>query len=525
MIENRIYGLWPICFYGGEGAMKVIGVESVPRGILCLMFAAGLLSCDFSFADPDHDEGTVQVRYNDRRQVIDGFGGSNAWTGLPSGAASREVVKLLYSKTEGAGFTILRNRIPFRERLSSDENPSHDDNFLRRNADNTYEFTESGGVKTFRLNWSNWDLANTKTLIQAIKNLGDSGPENLTLMSTPWTPPNNRVTNWKLNVPDPKKPDVGGRLDPARYGDYADLLADYVNGFASNMGVALTVLSVQNEPHWEPSYESCKWTPSEIRDFLIVLGQRFARKNVGKVGIMAPEDENFREDFITPSLNNAAAKAVLTHVGLHQYEGASDPSGLAGAEKLPRVSASGKRIWQTEVSGSGPMMPPGNGIDNALYYARMIHLDMTVAETNAFLFWWLWTNGDADPAGSLITVNDGVVNPAARLFAMGQYSRFIRPLWIRIGSTTSPASGVYSSAYRAPSPSKKIAVVLINESDFPRNISVNLEGAAGFATLDAWRTSATEKLEKVSGPDLTGNSAEINLPAKSITTLYGDISG
>jgi O-glycosyl hydrolase len=490
-----------------------------------LMFVLGILSCNFSFGGDN--EGTVQIRYTDLRQTIDGFGGSNAWTGLPPGAASAQVVKLLYSKTEGAGFTILRNRIPFRERLSGDENPSYNDGFITRKADNTYQYTEANGVKTFSLNWASWDLANTKNLIQAIKALGNNGPENLTLMSTPWTPPNNRVTNWKLNVPNQNKPDVGGRLDPAHYEDYADLLADYAQGFESNMGAPLAVLSVQNEPHWEPDYESCKWTGEEIRDFLIVLGQRFTLKNAGSAstaGIMAPEDENFREEFIMPSLNSAGAKAVLTHVGLHQYEGASDGSGYAGAERLPNVSAADKRIWQTEVSGSGPMMPAGTGIDNALYYARMIHLDMTLAETNAFLFWWLWTNGGADPAGSLITVNNGVVSPAVRLFAMGQYSRFIRPGWRRIDSTASPVTGVYSSAYRHPS-SRKIAVVLINETASSLSVTIGLEGAPGFASLEAWRTSGTEKLEKVSGPDLTGGGAEVTLPAKSVTTLYGDISG
>jgi O-glycosyl hydrolase len=504
--------------------MKTAGLKNILQGILCLVFVPGILSCNFSFGE--NEGGTVQIWYDDLRQTIDGFGGSNAWTALPSStSASREVVKLLYSKTEGAGFTILRNRIPFRERLAGDENPGYNDGFITRKADNTYQYAEDGGIKTFTLNWGSWDLGNTKSLIQAIKALGSNGPESLTLMSTPWTPPNNRITNWKLNVRDKSKPDVGGRLAPERYEDYADLLADYAGGFESNMGVPLAVLSVQNEPHWEPDYESCKWTGEEIRDFLIVLGGRFALKNVGTdLGIMAPEDENFREDFITPSLNNAAAKAVLTHVGLHQYEGASDASGCAGAEKLPNVSAAGKRIWQTEVSGSGPLMPGGNGIDNALYYARMIHLDMTLAETNAFLFWWLWTNGGADPAGSLITVNNGAVNPAVRLFVMGQFSRFVRPGWRRIGSTTSPAPGVYSSAYRDPS-SGKIAVVLINETEASVNISVGLEGAPGFSSLEAWRTSAAENLEKVSGPDLTGNGAEVKLPAKSVTTLYGDISG
>jgi O-glycosyl hydrolase len=514
--------------------------------------AAGILSCNFSFTggeesgdspalwqssiQPEYlpvrksyeeNSGTVQIGYQDLRQTIDGFGGSNAWTGLPgNSAAADKVVTLLYSKTEGAGFTILRNRIPFREFHRNPDGSEYDDGFVVRNTDNSYK-TSAGeeGAKTFALNWGNFDLQNTKTLISKIKSLGSDGPETLTVMSTPWTPPNNSVTRWKPDVKDWNKPDVGGRLDPRYYEDYADLLADYVKGFESRMNAPLAVLSVQNEPHWEPDYESCRWTGEEIRDFLIVIGRRFALKGVGtSLGLMAPEDENFREDFILPSLDSAAAKAVLTHAGLHQYEGASDPTGNQGAERLPAVSAQGKRIWQTEVSGSGPFMPAGDGIDNALYYAKMIHLDMTLAETSAFLFWWLWQNGGSN-AGSLIAVNGGAVNDARRLYAMGQYSRFIRPGWRRIGATASPVSGVYSSAYRHVS-SGEIAVVLINGNDLSRTLTLKLDAAA-FGGLETWRTSATEKLAPADGPVFSPGSSRINvtLSAKSITTFYGDISG
>jgi O-glycosyl hydrolase len=534
-----------------SGEYRGKGLKNIIKTVFCLG-AAGIFSCNFSFTggggavdsqalwqssiQPEYlparktyaeNSGTVQIGYEDLRQAIDGFGGSNAWTGLPgNSAAADRVIKLLYSKTEGAGFTILRNRVPFREFHRNPDGSEYDDGFVVRNTDRSYKSsTGEDGAKTFTLNWGNFDLQNTKTLISKIKGLGSEGPETLTLMSTPWTPPNNGVTRWKPDVEDWNKPDVGGRLDPDHYEDYADLLADYVKGFESQMNAPLAVLSVQNEPHWEPDYESCLWSGEEIRDFLIVIGRRFALKGVGaSLGIMAPEDENFREDFIIPSLNNAGARAVLTHVGLHQYEGASDSTGNEGAERLPAVSARGKRIWQTEVSGSGPFMPAGDGIDNALYYAKMIHLDMTLAETNAFLFWWLWQNGGSN-AGSLIAVNGGAVNEARRLYAMGQYSRFIRPGWRRIGSTASPVSGVYSSAYR-PASSGKIALVLINDNNSSRTFTLKLDAAA-FGRLEAWRTSETEKLAPVGGPVFSSGSAQVNvtLSAKSITTFYGDISG
>jgi O-glycosyl hydrolase len=116
------------------------------------------------------------------------------------------------------------------------------------------------------------------------------------------------------------------------------------------------VLSVQNEPHTQVSYEGCYWEPAEIQDFLKVLGERFKEdmKNVQTtLGIMAPEDENFKEDMITASLADAEAKRVLTHVSVHQYEsGYVGVSQKLGAEKFTQTAAAGKRIWETEIGNS-----------------------------------------------------------------------------------------------------------------------------------------------------------------------------
>jgi O-glycosyl hydrolase len=452
--------------------------------VLLVIFFILFIGCDFSIKSGGYD-GVMNIYYNETRQEIDGFGGSNAWTGLPGNVtAANEVVKLLYSRTEGAGFTILRNRIPFRERLPGDDTPSLNDGFIRRKSDNTYDYTvNANGTKTFNLNWNSWDLSGTRNLISRIKGLGVNGPENLTVMSTPWTPPNNRVTQWKKDVVgvsqrldgviDWSKPDIWGTLKREHYNDYADLLADYAKNFETQMGAPLVVLSVQNEPNMKVGYESAYKSGVDIRDFLKVIGERFPLKDVSlginALGIMAPEYENYDVNFdemIKPSLDDSAANSVLTHIALHQYNAGWDSSDSAGTNSgisyFPKIAASGKRFWQTEIStlNNSPHEPKGTGIDNALFYARMIHFDMTLAQTNAFLFWWLWGNSnsnDADFSGSLISVNGSTVNVAKRLYTMGQYSRFIRPGWYRIASDTNPVFGVYSSAY-------KIDIILVTVS-------------------------------------------------------------
>jgi len=511
--------------------MKIL---KIALGTIVFLLAACGTSIDFSNAP------VIKISYNENRQEIDGFGGSNAWTRPPRDyEIAQELAKLLYSKTEGVGFTILRNRIPFRERLAGDDTPGYNDGFVVRKSDNTYDYTvNQDGTKTFNLNWNSWDLSGTRDFIKYIKDLGEQGPENLIIMSTPWTPPNNRVTRWKEDVTgvdtrvnytiDWTKPDIWGRLRRDVYNDYADLLADYAKNFEARMGQPLAILSVQNEPNYRVQYESAYMNGNDIRDFLKVIGQRFPMKGItlgaGGLGIMAPEYENFNVNFnnyIKPSLDDPASQSVLTHIALHQYNGSSDTSPRAGSMAHPQIVESGKRFWQTEVSGAGSQIPSGTGIDNALYYARMIHYDMTLAQTNAFLYWWLWTGTSSSIQGSLIYIEDDELKPAVRLYAMGQYSRFIRPGWVRIECEPAPTTGVYSSAYRNPQ-TNEIAVVLINERITASAVSLDLDGME-FDQLAIWRTSENENLKSVGRQRTSRGIANVNLQPRSITTLYGTV--
>ena len=504
------------------------------------IFIFSFMSCSSSA----NTDGTMTINYNELRQEIDGFGGSNAWMRLaqnPETAA--EMVKLLYSKTEGAGFTILRNRIPFRERLPGDNNPGHNDGFVARNNDHTYRYTTNeNGTKTFDLNWNNWDLSSTRNLIKLIQELGEDGPENLVIMSTPWTMPNNRVTRWKEDVAgvssrldytvDWSRPDIWGRLRRDRYEDYADLLADYVINFERNMGAPLNILSIQNEPNYKVEYESAYWSGEDLRDFIKTIAVRFPMKNISfgenGIGIMAPEFENFDinfNDMIKPMLDDPLSESILTHIALHQYNAGYDSSARAGSKEFPGIIASGKRFWQTEVSGSGPNYPRDRGIDNALYFARMIHFDMTVAQTNAFLYWWLWENGpqEAHFPGALLMTDGNRMQDSLRLYAMGQYSRFIRPGWHRIDCATNPVRGraVYASAYKNPN-TNEIAIVIINDTVGEYSISLDLEGA-DFSRLAIFRTSTDEKLKSVGRQRTSRNTANVKIAPRSITTFYGTV--
>ena len=245
----------------------------------------------------------------------------------------------------------------------------------------------------------------------------------------------------------------------------------------------------------------------------------------GGIGIMMPEYENFNINFnemIKPSLDEPEAEKIITHIALHQYNAPNDASSRAGSREFPEIIESGKRFWQTEVSGSGTHLPKGRGIHNALFYARMIHWDLTLTQMNAYLYWWLWQNTSTDDfPGALIRIQGDEITASHRLYVMGQYSRFIRPGWRRIESTAIPSRGAYSSSYRNPD-TKEIAVVIVNETISPFVFTLDLSGAE-FERLEAWRTSENETLKSLGGKAGSGNKFTVTSAPLSVTTFYGKV--
>lgn len=104
---------------------------------------------------------------------------------------------------------------------------------------------------------------------------------------------------------------------------------------------------------------------------------------------------------------------------------------------------------------------------------------------------------------------------------MGQYSRFIRPGWIRIDAGTEPVSGVFSSVYKNPS-GNEIAIVIINNTNSDTNVTLDA-GLYKFHELKVWRTSNTENLKLLGNQVIRDGKTNVRLTSRSITTLYGTV--
>ncbi len=329
-----------------------------------------------------------------------------------------------------------------------------------------------------------------------------------TLMSTPWSPPawmkkNDAVAGGK-NV-------LTNVLLPKYYHAYAVYLAKYVTGYWSHFHIRINVISIQNEPNWNTNYASCVWTPQQfdtfIREDVIPV---FKQYDV-QAKLMMPEQLNWGEQYALPTLKDPIASKAVSIVAAHGYAGTVAP--------LPVAEREHKQVWETEISTFGPDDP---SITDGLHWAKVVNDYLTVANVNAWNYWWL-TNTGTDNEG-LININPvtGKYVLNKRLFTIGNYSRFVRPGYYRIAAARSPMAGVFLSAFKDPK-TGRFAVVLVNENNSTSTLDVSMKGLShGPSSVVPYVTSATKNLQEGSPVAFSQGMFTAALPAQSVTTYVGN---
>ena len=293
--------------------------------------------------------------------------------------------------------------------------------------------------------------------------------------------------------------------------NYASQLANYVAGMKNSYGVNLYALSIQNEPDaGVNTYEACQWTGAQFHDFVTNLNNALVAKGVGTTKIILPESENWASNpgLYTPTLNDPNAAASVSIIANHNYVG----DNVTGDTSIPAAqSVSGKAVWETEVSQFGSY---DGSITNALYWAGRVHLFMTAAQANAWHYWWLFPFGPD---------NQGLVDtngfPAKRMYALGQFARFVRPNYFRINVGNNTGSALVSAYKDSASPN--FAIVAINSSSTIVTQAFNLTNVTGIASVTPWVTSGTLSLSNQPPVAISGSTFSYALPALSIVTFVG----
>lgn len=317
--------------------------------------------------------------------------------------------------------------------------------------------------------------------------------------AAPWSPP----AEWKDN----NSTINGGSLLDAHRADWANRLATFASTMAAE-GIPLVAISAQNEPNYQATWDTCLYTPAQlvtfVRDF---LGPALAAQNL-TVPMMAPETQGWDQfkRFADPLIADSATVGMLGPIAMHHYGGS--PFDYAPAK------AAGKVLWQTEVSDDKIVKTLDSTIDSGLRVAAMIHENLVQGNVSAWHYWWLMP-GTGDGNGAL-TANMTLL---PRAYALGNWSRFVRPGFVRVAATPESQQYLYLSAFHDPA-GGRVVVVAVNQkyNDLQQDFTV-AGGTVGEMT--PWLTAEGKNLVGQGAVPVVDGKFTALLPARSVTTFVG----
>ncbi|MFP9114400.1 glycoside hydrolase family 30 protein [Flavobacterium sp. RHBU_3] len=331
-----------------------------------------------------------------------------------------------------------------------------------------------------------------------------------------------------------------------KYSAYADYLVAVAQGLQTK-GLMPNYISPMNEPQWDWNDGGQEGTPfynNEIASITTLLNQKIEDSNLNatislgeagqinylyEVGNRPGRADQIKDFFTAGSANYVGnLSKVEPKIAGHSYFTTS-PFATMVSQRQQLASAvsqvSGLKYWMSEycILGDNAGEINGNGrdlgINPALYLAKVIHADLSVANATAW-HWWLAIS-PYDYKDGLIYIDkektDGNYYKSKMLWALGNYSRFIRPGYQRVKISSSKGDSSNEnflySAYKDPATGKLVTVV-INSSAQPVSFTLK-KGTRSLTGLKGYITSSDKELQM---QNLTDGEA-ITLPARSIITI------
>ncbi len=154
------------------------------------------------------------------------------------------------------------------------------------------------------------------------------------------------------------------------------------------------------------------------------------------------------------------------------------------------------------------------GMDSALKLAGEIVDDLVTGGASSWQYWIAVSRYNFRDGLVYVNESDKSIIPIKRLWAMGNFSRFIRPGFRRFhAETTSVALKIL--ACEDPR-SKRIVLVAVNSTSDPIRAKLELSYTTAPLKYDAYETSASRDLEKVTNDVAVDHCT---FAAESVTTL------
>jgi O-glycosyl hydrolase len=458
-----------------------------------------------------------------------------------------KIAQLLFSqkfdqngKAEGIGLSAWRFNIGAGTTEQGDSSGIKD--FRRRSesflkTDGTYDWTKQSGYQFF------------------LKKAHDYGVETLIAFSN--SPP---VQFTKNGLGYKTIKDYESNLREDAYEAYAKFLATVVKHFDKE-GLHFNYVSPVNEPQWDWSHkykeadqEGTPWTNKEIYNVTKAVSAALVQEKLNSKILLT---EAGMLNYLYAGSGKAGQqiqtffdKASPLYVGDlprvpkiiagHSYFTESNDSVLVNTRKhlADTVKAYGLNYWQSEYSMLADGFREGtkgdrSNMDCALFLSKVINSDLTVGNATAWQFWNAYEPGSAakNTRYYLIALQpnpdytDGEFTITKNLWALGHYSRFVRPGMTRVLTETLSGSvgqnkDLLISAYSDKD--DKMVVVCTNYGKAKMHLQLDVKNfvkkhGSMVSYLTTEEVGVDMKRQPVQDP-----SEAILLPARSIMTIVVD---
>lgn len=534
---------------------KIVFLNSLKISLLYI----GVLTATASLAQTQLD-----ISFDQTQQEIDNFGASDAWSIDPTIkkwiSENREsdiesLADLLFSTDNGIGLSAWRFNVGAG---SAEQGSGSKIGDSKRRAE-LFVSSASGSVNTSKQSGQ----------VRFLKEAYERGVTDFIAFSN--SPPTWATENG-LAHPGNGSGIGSTNLRSDQIDDYANFLVKVLQFLrGSSVGVPVNYISPINEPTWAWEGQSQEGNRYNVDDMKAVyenlhsalnsagLGNKVSIDGGEVVEFTAALSDSYKQQFdgstysggmnnkgyglyrnyINEFLGDSDIREIIDNkISMHGYfsDAWEDRMGRLRdltLENVQSVSPTAK-IWMSEMAilgGAGNVRSFTGGsfdvadMDYALHVGKMIHRDMTRLNASGW-HWWLGLTPYNYKDG-LVKVNSSLdassVQTSKVMWTLGNYSRFIRPGYMRIELPgIDNLNGLMASAYKAPDNSK-VVIVAVNAGSSAASVELNIDGLPSGATMSNYSIYTTNASNDLRLTGTISPTSQYSIPAKSTVTFVSNV--
>lgn len=494
--------------------MKKKCVLAICIAFLLCFLAGAFAACKTNPLNPDGLDNYLAIDPDKEYQSVTGFGASAAWWAqtVPVGSQSAtDLAESLYSEA-GIALSIYRYNIgggswdynAYNEHGAGDfvvfpEYRNTQSAFIADNYDESLSAAENFADP------DNYDFSKDENALEFMKLCATqegSTVERIILFAN--------SPHYLLTVSGKTNGDYAyqSNLPAENYDAYCEYLIKYLDYVVNGLGLEVEAVSAINEPQhsWggeDAPQEGCHYEPKELAAFYDKFYgylKEFNAANGTNVKMDVFESGNYdvykskgRVMEYIYEMSKYDYFDEIDTISVHSY---GSPTSVEARESfiymLRNLYGDKINIEMSEICDMTAGLDAG--MDSALWLSEVMNKDFVDLGARAWC-WWMAASCD-DYNDGIVTwmwgTEDGKVTPTKRYWVMGNYSKFLDTGDVRIeGSIDRASNGVFATVFKKAD--GRIVVVLTNAGDSEKKINL----PAGYASLQAWETSADKDLENV----------------------------